>query len=130
MDERQATRFRAMLEAQIQALVDEGNLSLESTSRIGGDGKVDEDAAPLSEMNQVIASKRNLERTRRLEAIADALDLIGEDPEEYGLCEDCSEPIKRRRLELMPWVTLCIRCAEQRERANDLGRRRHLTDYK
>ena len=88
--------------------------------------------APLAEMNQVIASKRNLERTRELEAIAEALEVIGDDPDDYGLCQDCSEPIKRRRLELMPWVTLCIRCAEQHERADaELGgRRRHITDYK
>lgn len=131
MTPKDVQRFKDLLLQRQTELRAEGDVELvpenagDDTAR-----KVDEDAAPLAEMNQVIASKRNLERTRRLEAIADALDLIGEDPEEYGLCEDCSEPIKRRRLELMPWVTRCIRCAEQRERANDLGRRRHLTDYK
>lgn len=129
MDERQATRFRAMLEAQIQALVDEGNLSLESTSRIGGDGKVDEDAAPLSEMNQVIASARNRERTRKLELSREALERLDEDPEDFGLCEVCDEPIPIRRLELMPWVTSCVRCQEKTEAEAPRGRR-HLTDYK
>lgn len=92
--------------------------------------RVDEDAAPLAEMNQIIASKRNVTRTQQLEAIFDALELISEDPDEYGNCEDCSKEIKRRRLELMPWSTLCIGCAERRERENPRGRRRHLTDYK
>lgn len=123
--------FKALLVRRRAELLAEGDVELvpenagDDTAR-----KVDEDAAPLAEMNQVIASKRNLERTRQLEAISEALDLIAEDPDDYGQCEDCSEPIKRRRLELMPWVTLCIRCAEQHERAAASGRRRHITDYK
>lgn len=131
MTRKDVETFRALLLRRQAELRAEGDVEIvpenadDDTAR-----KVDEDAAPLAEMNQVIASKRNLERTRRLEAITEALDLIAEDPEEYGSCEDCSEPIKRRRLELMPWVTLCIRCAEQRERAETPGRRRHLTDYK
>lgn len=124
--------FKDLLERRQAELRAEGDVALVPENAEDDPArKVDEDAAPLAEMNQVIASKRNLERTRQLEAIAEALELIGEDPEEYGMCEDCSEPIKRRRLELMPWVTLCIRCAEQHERADNLGgRRRHITDYK
>lgn len=131
MTPKDVQRFKDLLLERQTELRAEGDVELvpenagDDTAR-----KVDEDAAPLAEMNQVIASKRNLERTRQLEAIQDALDLIAEDPEDYGSCEDCSEPIKRRRLELMPWVTLCIRCAEQHERADAPGRRRHLTDYK
>lgn len=123
--------FKSLLEQRKAELRAEGDVELvpenagDDTAR-----RVDEDAAPLAEMNQVIASKRNLERTRQLAAIEEALELIAEDPDEYGQCEDCSEPIKRRRLELMPWSTLCIRCAEQHERNDATGRRRHLTDYK
>jgi len=125
--------FKALLLRRQEELRTEGDVQLVPENDDGDTArKVDEDAAPLAEMNQVIASKRNLERTRELEAIAEALDVIGEDPDDYGLCQDCSEPIKRRRLELMPWVTLCIRCAEQHERADAGlgGRRRHITDYK
>jgi DnaK suppressor protein len=124
--------FKALLLKRQVELRAEGDVELvpenagDDTAR-----KVDEDAAPLAEMNQVIASKRNLERTRQLEAIGEALELIADDPDEYGNCEDCSEPIKRRRLELMPWSTLCIRCAERHEQSDiPGGRRRHLTDYK
>lgn len=123
--------FKALLLRRQAELLAEGDVEL-VPENAGGDTarRVDEDAAPLAEMNQIIASKRNLERSRRLEAIAEALEAIGDDPEDYGACDDCSEPIKRRRLELMPWVTLCIRCAERQERAAEMGRRRHLTDYK
>lgn len=123
--------FKELLLRRQAELRAEGDVELVPES--AGDDtarRVDEDAAPLAEMNQVIASKRNLERTRQLEGITEALELIADDPDDYGMCEDCSDPIKRRRLELMPWVTLCIRCAERHEQADARGRRRHLTDYK
>jgi RNA polymerase-binding transcription factor len=30
----------------------------------------------------------------------------------YGVCEECDEPISRKRLEAMPAAALCIRCQE------------------
>ena len=90
----------------------------------------DDDEAPLTEMTQSIASNRNRERAERLDAIREALARIDEDPDEYGECETCDEPIARRRLELMPWVTLCVRCQDKRERDGTPGRRKNLTDYR
>jgi DnaK suppressor protein len=29
---------------------------------------------------------------------------------EYGTCENCGEPIHAKRLEAVPWATLCIGC--------------------
>lgn len=34
----------------------------------------------------------------------------------YGLCLECDEPIAPRRLEALPWASLCIRCQELAER--------------
>lgn len=123
--------FKALLLSRQAELRAEGDVDVVPENADGDTARrVDEDAAPLAEMNQIIASKRNVTRTQQLEAILEALELIADDPDEYGNCEDCSQEIKRRRLELMPWSTLCISCAEKRERANPRGRRRHLTDYK
>lgn len=33
----------------------------------------------------------------------------------YGKCQRCGREINPRRLEALPWVTLCIQCAEQVE---------------
>lgn len=33
----------------------------------------------------------------------------------YGLCEECEEKIAERRLDLMPYCSICIACAEQIE---------------
>ena len=35
---------------------------------------------------------------------------------EYGICEDCEEPIAARRLDVMPWASVCVKCQEARDR--------------
>lgn len=91
----------------------------------------DEDEAPLTEMNQAIASSRNRERVERLAQIHEALSRLDEDPEDFGLCEACDEPIRPRRIELMPWVTLCVACQDKLERDGRVaGGRKKLTDYR
>ncbi len=92
--------------------------------------KIDEDAAPLTEMSQVIASNRNRSRAVELGKIEAALRRLEEEPEDFGLCESCDEPIPPRRLELVPWVRLCIKCQAEQEDDSKPGARRHLTDYK
>ena len=34
----------------------------------------------------------------------------------FGVCEECEEPISLKRLEARPETTLCIRCKEDQER--------------
>jgi DnaK suppressor protein len=90
----------------------------------------DDDEAPLTHMTQAIASNRNRERADRLELIREALAVIDEEPEAYGVCEVCEEPIKPRRLELMPWAVLCVGCQEKREvESRSPGSRKHLGDF-
>jgi DnaK suppressor protein len=38
------------------------------------------------------------------------------DPEEYGLCRLCDDPIRYARLKIQPEATLCITCQSERER--------------
>jgi DnaK suppressor protein len=33
----------------------------------------------------------------------------------FGICEECGGVIARKRLEAIPFATVCIRCAEKRE---------------
>lgn len=125
-----SAKYRGLLSKMRDDLIAEGDVELEPEE----DGEVvrkpDEDAAPLTEMNQVIASNRNRARAARLAELEAALARLDDDPEGFGLCEECDEPIKARRLELMPWVRLCIDCQGQREKAAERrGTRKHLTDY-
>ena len=89
----------------------------------------DEDAAPLTEMNQVIASKRNRERAEVLRRIDAALRRMADDPEMFGLCRECEEPIGKR-LAVMPYVELCVECQQGADGPRKPGGRRHLLDYK
>ena len=38
----------------------------------------------------------------------------------YGLCEVCGKPIEEKRLEALPWTTLCIEHAAEAEKTRDL----------
>ena len=111
-------------------LLELGDIDVTPSHKASPTEKVDDDASPLSEMHQVIASRRNQERTANLKAIDAALVRLAEDPEHYGFCVDCDEEIKPRRLELMPWVARCIQCqAGGESELSNRGGRRHLTDY-
>lgn len=53
-----------------------------------------------------------VERANRL---AEALERLKEG--EYGICEECGEPIAPARLKAMPEVTTCVRCQDRLERS-------------
>ncbi len=37
---------------------------------------------------------------------------------DYGVCQECAELISTKRLEALPFTTLCIDCCEHAERSN------------
>ncbi len=90
----------------------------------------DEDAQPLAEMSQSIASSRNRTRTGVLSRVVAALARLDDAPESFGLCVECEEPIAPKRLELMPYVELCVDCQQAQDGPTKKGGRRHLTDFR
>ena len=48
-----------------------------------------------------------------LRAIEDALTRIRQ--EEFGICEECEEPISKGRLEAVPWTRWCRDCKQRQE---------------
>lgn len=50
----------------------------------------------------------------KLEMIEEALLRIDDD--DYGICEECSEPISKKRLMIVPFTKLCISCQQDEER--------------
>lgn len=89
----------------------------------------DEDEQALAEMHQVIASRRNRVRTGDLGRIQAALKRLDEHPDGFGLCTECGEPIGKR-LELLPFVELCVECQQAKDGAVKRGGRRHLRDFR
>lgn len=128
MDRSTLQRLRASLEQRRAELIAEGDHDIPPV-RSDATAKVDDDEAPLTQMQQSIASNRNRERSERLRQIAEALQRTVDDPDSVGLCDECEEPIPPRRLELMPWALLCIECQGRRERDETPASRRKLTDY-
>ena len=57
---------------------------------------------------------KSWELRQRVLLIDNALDAI--ERGDYDLCEECEEPINEKRLELMPFVRLCVRCQSEMER--------------
>lgn len=119
-------RLRRKLLELRDEIIREGDLTI-APVRDANEAKVDEDAAPLTEMHQVIASKRNRARTDVLARVQAALRRIEEDPEMFGLCRNCEEPIGKR-LELLPYVELCTECQQARDGSPRQGSRRNLRD--
>jgi len=128
MSPREIVRFKEKLLALKAEILAEGDLQIEPSAKDPTE-VTDEDAQPLAEMNQVIASKRNRARTDVMARVVRAIGRIESAPEEFGLCSECEEPIGKR-LEAMPYVELCVDCQQERDGGPKTGRRRHLTDYR
>jgi DnaK suppressor protein len=92
-------------------------------------GVADEDAQALSEMLQVLASKRNEGKAALLRQIDRALAKLRDAPDDFGLCESCEEEIAPKRLALVPHATLCVACQARRDPRLG-GSRKKLTDFR
>ncbi len=91
-------------------------------------GTVDEDAQALGEMLQVLSSQRNKGQKELLARIDAALRRVNDDPDDFGRCQDCEEAIPVKRLELMPYATLCAACQTKRDPQRGAARKK-ITDY-
>jgi DnaK suppressor protein len=130
MSPAELARYRQRLLALKAELLTEGDVAIEPARKDAAEVGGDEDEQPLTEMNQVIASKRNRSRTDVLARVMAALKRMDDAPDEYGACAECGEPIGRR-LEAMPYVELCVECQQEQDGGErPTGRRRHVTDYK
>lgn len=122
-----AARLRSLLQSRLEARVAQGPQSVAREDVDTSATAHDDDLGPHMAMDQAIASGRNAAWTAETIALAAALRRLEEEPDSFGDCEDCGEPIPLRRLELMPHAALCVRCQATRETGP--ARRRKVTDY-
>lgn len=47
---------------------------------------------------------------------------------DYGVCEECEEPIGVKRLKAMPFTRLCLKCQEEEEQWEQIARERELEE--
>ncbi len=124
-----ARHRKRLLELKTQILA-EGDVELEPGRQDAAAVGSDEDAQPLAEMSQAIASSRNRNRSGVLARVVAALGRLESDPEMFGLCVECEEPIPEKRLDLMPYVELCVDCQQATDGPRRPGGRRHLRDFR
>ena len=91
--------------------------------------KVDEDAQPLNEMLQAIASNRNRNQAGVLAKVQKALRKLKDDPKSFGECEDCGDELPFGRLRALPFAEYCVSCQAQKDGPKVATTRKHLTDY-
>ncbi len=94
------------------------------------DIKVDEDAQPLNEMLQAIASNRNRNQVGVLLKVQKALRKIKEEPKSFGECEECGDELPFGRLKAVPFAEYCVNCQAAKDGPKVPSIRKHLTDYK
>jgi DnaK suppressor protein len=106
------------------SLVEKGDAKIEPTRKDASSvGVADEDEQALTEMLQILASSRNKQQSELVGLMDRALRKLADAPDEYGVCEECEEPIAPRRLELMPYATLCTECQAERDPKRGVRRR-------
>ena len=123
-------RYRKQLLELKAEILAEGDFEIEPGRQDATAVGSDDDAQPLTEMSQTIASSRNRNRSGVLARVAAALARLEEDPEMFGLCTECEEEIPAKRLDLMPYVELCVECQQATDGKRPTGPRRHLRDFR
>ena len=125
----QRARFKQKLLDLKAELIAEGDIAIEPGRVDAAAVGTDDDAQPLTEMSQTIASSRNRERTVILRLAAAALRRLDDAPDAFGQCVECEEPISAKRLELRPYAELCVECQQARDTPRGVPRK-SLTDFK
>jgi DnaK suppressor protein len=104
MSEHERQQLLATLQQKLIDLAG-GAAGKESLAQERSCDPLDEAQAELS-LNLAVRQLSLDWETRR--AVRAALDRIRSG--EYGVCENCGEPIHAKRLEAVPWATLCVAC--------------------
>ena len=123
-------RHRTRLLALKAEILQEGDSEIEPGRQDPAAVGSDEDAQPLTEMSQTIASSRNRNRSAVLARVVAAIARLDSDGDAFGLCLECEEPISPKRLDLLPYAELCVDCQQAQDGPRKAGGRRHLRDFR
>ena len=114
MKKKELKRFREILEEKKEEILRNAKKTLNEDMTLDVDDLPDEMDLASSEYLQSFQFRLRGREKTFLKKIDHALAKI--DGGEFGVCEDCGEPISMKRLEARPETTLCIRCKEDQER--------------
>lgn len=97
---------RSELQREIAGLTEAHRQPVDSIEASQGPNDFEEVALDLSET--VLEQSIQGNEKSLLDAVQSALERIATDT--YGICTNCGQPIPDRRLEALPWASLCMRC--------------------
>jgi DnaK suppressor protein len=113
MDAKKLKDIRRRLSSEYENLIKSINRSRLAAKEIKLENTEDEgDLATISHERDILYNLHETDYTR-LRYIEDAMKAM--DRGEFGECVRCGENISEKRLEAVPWATMCIRCQEQAE---------------
>jgi DnaK suppressor protein len=73
--------------------------------------KGDEIDLATDEISRELDARISMRQHRQIKEIEEALERLKHG--EYGMCDECGEPIPEQRLRLFPAAKLCVRCQEE-----------------
>ena len=112
LSEETKQKCREMLLEMRRDLVNEVKANRQSNSGRDYLGDLCDSAKSVMEAEYVYMIGGRLRQ--RLYLIKEALEAI--ENGDYGICAECGEPINEKRLLLMPFTLLCVRCQSEIER--------------
>ena len=112
LSEETKQKWREILLEMRRDLVDKAKTNRQSNSGRDHLGDLCDWAASNMEADYVYMIGERLRQ--KLFLIEEALDAI--ENGEYGICAECGEPINEKRLLLMPFTLLCVRCQSEIEK--------------
>ena len=113
-DQNAQDRFRQRLKARARELRATIERSADQTTAVRPDPAI----GRLTRVDAVQAGyvSDELRRQMRAELARVERALRSLDEGTFGLCRSCGDPLSEARLEAKPDATLCVQCAEKRER--------------
>ncbi len=114
MTKKELAKFREVLVAKRDLVVERAERTLKEEMVLERDDLPDEMDLASSEYNQYFEFRLRGREKKHLAKMDLAIKKI--DDGLFGICENCEEPIGKKRLEARPETGLCIQCKEAQER--------------
>lgn len=114
LTKKEQKKFRELLEEKRAAVMDRARKTLTEDMALDQNDLPDEMDLASSEYYQSFEFRLRGREKSHLAKLNLALRKL--DAGNFGICEECEEPIGKKRLEARPETGLCIQCKENQER--------------
>lgn len=103
-----APDFHRILEQKKSEVMQSLGAQYDNISKLG---RVAEEDQALNTHEEFLNVRLNRLDWQRLKQVEEALDRLKAG--DYGICQDCEEPIPAKRLQAIPWARFCVPCQER-----------------